>query len=339
MTEDYAIQQRSQVPGYAIGGGIVGGGAAAALSNWGPAWARDKAKYNSYQDLINEKHDDFVKNNSGDVVNEHKAALDAIEKAGKDYDQALAEHLDKNKDGAIIESDELKAKKAELEKAQENLNKKRAELEKIEAEKLRKSGETKSSGRVDADKLKTEIEKASNARRDGFNSKIDSFVDRKFALLEQLDTAKAKGDKEAVKKLTADVKALESEINTYFDTEVKEWFKNPKSEKFKGEAKRRFESLKSNTTELINVRIDEKMIDSATDTSIGKKFDSALAKVKSGISDKMYDHIVSKGATDESTIKNLTKLYEKRGKNLETLKNAIEEAQKELAQCTFKPRL
>ncbi len=128
MSEDYIVQQQPSAAPYALGGAVVGGGTAAALSNWGPQWAREKGKYASFEDILKESKDDFVKNNEGiseKAVTDLETARTAINKAGTDYETQLNKYI-VDKRNTILPADAKEL--TELNEAKSKLNAKINEL-------------------------------------------------------------------------------------------------------------------------------------------------------------------------------------------------------------------
>lgn len=229
MSEDYIIQQQPSAAPYALGGAVVGGGTAAALSNWGPQWAKEKAKYASFEDILKESKDDFVKNNEGiaeQAVTDLETARTAINKAGTDYDAQLAEYLEKNKAGATPELPADAKELADLKEAQTKLAAKRAELEKLKAEEIRKAGTGKTitpKQQKAIDKLTKEIEKSEKdlellteqlkAKSKGYEKLMNNYADKLEAITRAnpkiTEAELVQADVEAAKNILKTEKGLE----------------------------------------------------------------------------------------------------------------------------------
>ena len=134
------VKRKDHTAAYATIGALAGAGA-----GYGVDRLTNKAQYQSFDDLVNEKQDTFngkVKNASDDtkdVWEKAKQAREAGEKAGKDWEAELAKYQEAHKDGDIIPDDNYKNLEKDLEAKKQAVTDKRAELEKIEADKLKKN--------------------------------------------------------------------------------------------------------------------------------------------------------------------------------------------------------
>ena len=148
MTDDLTVQavtpqqvkRKDHTAAYATIGALAGAGA-----GYGVDRLTNKAQYQSFEDLVNEKQDTFndkVKNASDDtkdVWEKAKQAREAGEKAGKDWEAELAKYQEAHSNGDIIPDDNYKNLEKDLEAKKQAVTNKRAELEKIEIEKIKTS--------------------------------------------------------------------------------------------------------------------------------------------------------------------------------------------------------
>ena len=141
MSDELSIQQQKSGTPYLLGGSVIGGLAGYGLGAHGPKLASSPAKYKSYEDLIYEKQDDFVKsteNVSEDLKTTAEKMRNDVAEARKTYEADLHKYIGENTK-ELPADDELVKKMQEAEKA---LNTKRELLIKQEADKIRKAGPT-----------------------------------------------------------------------------------------------------------------------------------------------------------------------------------------------------
>ena len=206
MTDEMQIQQQrpSALP-YALGGGVVVGGASAlAGTKWDKVkgWISDPAKYKSYEDIINEADDTFTKNvenaSSDDKGVWEKAteARKAGKTAGEKYDADLKAFKENYKPGELAElADDHEAVKA--------FNAKRQELIDAEIQKIKDTPTGKDS--ISQNKiLKAKANRLYSATTNEQKEKIMTEIDE---ICEKLaDKYIYEGDEEAVKKAKEAVK-------------------------------------------------------------------------------------------------------------------------------------
>ena len=217
MSDELSIQQQKSGTPYLLGGSVIGGLAGYGLGAHGPKLASSPAKYKSYEDLIQEKQDDFVKsteNVSEDLKTTAEKMRNDVAEARKTYEADLHKYIGENTK-ELPADDELVKKMQEAEKA---LNTKREQLINLEADKLRKAQPAAadapkpvlSERAADAaEKVKKEITaetKRLETITKSLNDASKAAADDLYKALDNLETLKAS------KAPSADIKAAQAEI-------------------------------------------------------------------------------------------------------------------------------
>ena len=201
MSDELSIQQQKSGTPYLLGGSVIGGLAGYGLGAHGPRLASSPAKYKSYEDLIYEKQDDFVKsteNVSEDLKTTAEKMRNDVAEARKTYEADLHKYIGENTK-ELPADDELMKKMQEAEKA---LNEKRELLIKQEADKIRKAGPTI-----------TETAEGAVKKQATLKESLEYYANKLNKAAEKLEKLRGShADKNAISAAVADVEAIEAKL-------------------------------------------------------------------------------------------------------------------------------
>ena len=281
MADDFQVKQSSSNSGaYGLSGAVVGG-----LGAGYAAHRLTRPKYGSYDDIIKEAKDstDFSSKIEKAEGKEKEFLTAAKELAGKraaaetEYNNAFEAWKKENPSTTKKEDAKYGELKTAQKQAEEALEAKKKALVDAEFDRIKNTASKSSlTGTFDPAELPTLINEATDRRKRDFYTKLEVYANKKQALLDKLDAAKAASDKALEKQLNSEINAFERQMQEELNTEISSWYKNPKAKA----SKRAINTAIDNATQIVATRVQEKEYSRLADTTLSTLEKQVMDKIK-----------------------------------------------------------